>query len=149
MLIAARVVISVLALALVVAVAVTVARRRALARDADLVVCAMRDPGGAHVRPGILRLTRAELEWYTRFGVTARAAYRWPRRGVDLGPPLSLGAEARTGLGHVPAVQVDLTARSSRGGAEQRAQLVLPGCAYTAVRAWAEAAPPAHLPFDY
>lgn len=147
LLIAVEVLVSLLVLSVVLLVAAVLLRRHVLSRDADLVLCALRGPRSTAARTGLLRLTRADLEWHPTFGLTTRPERRWSRRGVDFGPPTPVEAEDRIGLGLVLAVKVDVSARSPRG-TEEHAHLVLPAHAYTAVRAWAEAAPPARLPFD-
>lgn len=113
----------------------TFVRRRAIARGRVLTICARRAHDGDRWRLGLTRLGTSHLEWFSMMGLTRRPAFSWDRAGLDLDAPSGLTGDDAVDL--IPdAVAVWCT------DGDVRVQLALPPFAYTALRSWAEAAPP-------
>lgn len=147
-LVTAEVVVGVCALAIFAFLLLTYLRRRALSRTAEVIVCSLRGMGSDRWRPGLLRCTATYLEWYPMFGLTTRPSRRWDRQSLRLGNLDRLGGandaatdRANAGLFSGQPVLVPVEARTGLGEVVTGELALAPG-PYTAVRAWAEAAPP-------
>lgn len=114
-----------------------VVRRRTISRGKILTLCGLRRSGVVPWRLGLVRFGNGKLEWFTLGGISWRPRYRWARRELELGSPSELPA------GSAPDVLTDPVGVSCRHG-EMVFDLALQRPAYTALRAWLEAAPPGH-----
>ena len=114
----------------------TYARRRVISRGAILfIACGWRANRRNRWRLGHLKLGNTRLEWYSLLGFSTRPQRGWDRVGVDLEAPRPRGRSDL--IDFMPdAVPVPC---SDNG---QRFELGLTPGAYTALRSWAEAAPP-------
>ena len=137
----------VLIVGILVFLLLTLVRRRFIAGGTVPVQCALRLVQGRW-RSGLLKLTHENLEWYPLFGLTWRPRYVWPRYGLEpgeTGPPD--GAERRSALiGIMQPLRVSFQADSGRGPGVF--DLTLSAAAYTALRAWLEAASPPDRRFE-
>lgn len=131
--------------ALVLFVVVTYARRRLIARGADVVVCGLRYEPDARWRVGLVRLSSDSLQWYPMLGWTPRTGQTWVRRSIDLGTPQPM--EPDTALSSVLTSAVRVSARGSTpAGKTAPAELGMAPATYTTLRAWVEASPPSGWP---
>lgn len=123
---------------------VTYWRRRTILRDGEVTLCAFRAES-SRWRTGLLRLGDVSLDWFPLFGVTARPHFRWARVTLDLG----VGRQSEEAEATHPLIGTTLhltfTAVEERLG-PMTAELAVAPERYTAVRAWAEAAPPGTRP---
>ena len=134
-LVSLEVVLGVLAVLVIAFLVVTFVRRRTIGRGRTLPLCGLRRQEDQRWRMGLARLGSSGYEWFTLLGVWPRARYAWDRVDLELGAPQALERADRIDL--IPdAVAVWCTV------AGERYQLALPPSAYTALRSWAEAAPP-------
>lgn len=110
-------------------------RRRAISRGNLLTLGAYRREGATRWRQGFIRFGESELQWFPLGGVSVHPRHRWPRRGLDLGTPVSSGAGPASSS--IPdAVCVPCAHELVRF------DLTMAPAAYTALRSWVEAAPP-------
>jgi len=86
-------------------------------------------------RLGHLRLDNTRLEWFSLLGLSARPQRGWDRVGVDLEAPRP---RRRSDL--IDFMPDAVPVPCSEHG--RRFELALTPGAYTALRSWAEAAPP-------
>ncbi|MGE9809164.1 DUF2550 family protein [Janibacter sp. G1551] len=137
-LVATEVVIAALCLLVLLVIVATLVRRRALAGHKALMPCAMRTPESRRWRLGFVRFGRGTLEWFPLAGVSLRAERTWQRPELDLGLPTEV-TELVPGLPDA----VSVTAQDGQGAV----QLAIAPGNYTAVRSWAESAPPGHTSY--
>lgn len=132
----------------VVALLVTVFwRRRLIMRTGDVSPCAVRPGPDTPWRSGLLRLGPDSLDWFPLVGLTPRPHCRWSRVSIELGIGTvdAPGVFTHPFLGEAVTVPFQADERSrGRIGAE----LAIPADRYTAMRAWAEAAPPSARPYS-
>lgn len=135
-----EIIVGVLFLLVVAFLIVTLVRRRLIAANAVPSLCALRLEGHRW-RSGLLKQTPESLEWYRLFGVMPRAGHVWRRGAVDVA---EVGRAEPTAvsraIGIAAPVQATMVADDPR--APQRFDLLMGAGAYTALRAWLEAAPP-------
>ncbi len=136
-----------LLLAAVVFAIVTLVRRRLIAGTTAPILCVLRVPG-ARWHSGLLTLTAQTLEWYPLFGLLPRPRHVWRRRSLEVADSVVADQSAGRGtlLGITSTVQVSFTADDPSAPAVFEIELA--SGAYTAVRAWLEAAPPVDQRFD-
>lgn len=120
-------------------------RRRLIARGGDVFVAAMREQAHAPWRMGLLRLSSDTLDWFTLIGLTTRPYLRWVRGSLDVGRAVALADEAVDRQIISGALRVTFEGDEVTRG-HVRAELAIAPAPYTAVRAWAEAAPPLDQP---
>ena len=114
----------------------TYARRRVISRGATLLVpCGWRANRRNRWRLGHLRLGNNRLEWFSLLGFSPRPQRGWDRNTVDLDAPRPV---RRSDL--IDFMPDAVPVPCSYNG--QRFELALTPGAYTALRSWAEAAPP-------
>jgi Protein of unknown function (DUF2550) len=111
-------------------------RRRLIARGKPLTVCALREPGDAKWRFGLVRYGTTGLEWFKLAGISLRPARRWERTLLEFGAsqPLPDGERPEILIGG--ALRVDCSYRG------EHFELALARAPYTALRSWLEASPP-------
>lgn len=125
-----------LAVLVVAFLVATFVRRRAIARGATLVVLGGWRRNRHHRwRLGHLRLGPTRLEWFTLLGASLRPQEGWDRSRLELEAPSVRRRSDRLDL--LP----DAAPVACAYGTE-RFELALTPDTYTAVRSWAEAAPP-------
>lgn len=119
---------------------VTLVRRRLIAANSVPSLCALRLEGHRW-RSGLLKQTPETLEWYRLFGVTPRPGHVW-RRGslevTEVGQTNPSTVSRAIGI----AAPIQATFVTDDSSAPGRFDLVMATGAYTALRAWLEAAPP-------
>jgi uncharacterized protein DUF2550 len=120
-------------------------RRRLIARSGDVFVAALREHAHEPWRMGLLRLSSDTLDWFTLIGLTPRPYARWVRGSLDLGHVVALADEAVDRQIISGALRVTFEGDEVTRG-HGRAELAIAPAPYTAVRAWAEAAPPLDQP---
>lgn len=142
-----EVAIGALFLAIAIFLAVTLVRRRLIAGSTVPSLCALR-LADSRWRSGLLKLTAQTLEWYPLFGLFPRPRFVWLRRSLELAEAATSDtAEARGALvGVASPVRVAVVADDPRAPAVF--ELALASGAYTALRAWLEAAPPTDRRFE-
>jgi hypothetical protein len=134
-LVSLEIVVGVLAVVGLAFLAGTYARRRTISRGRLLILCGWRQRPGDSWRLGHLRLESTRLEWFRLFGVSTRPQHCWERAVLDLDPPQDIRRDDVVDL--MPdAAPVRCTYGT------QTFELALTPHAYTALRSWAEAAPP-------
>lgn len=111
-------------------------RRRLIARGKPLTVCALREPGDAKWRFGLVRYGATGLEWFKLAGISLRPARRWERSLLEFGASQHLPVGERPEILIGGALRVDC---SYRGG---HFELALARAPYMALRSWLEASPP-------
>lgn len=109
-------------------------RRRTIARGRLLTVCGLRR-ARAPWRMGLMRYGSGQLEWYPLGGLTVRPKYRWKQRLLELAGPVPV-----TDAAGLEALFDPVSVACRYQG--ERFELALTEPAYTALRSWAEAAPP-------
>lgn len=119
---------------------VTLVRRRLIAGHAVPSLCALRLEG-RRWRSGLLKQTPETLEWYRLFGIMPRPGYVWRRGSLDVTEAERTDPNAVSRAIGV-AVPVQATFLADDPTAPERFELVMATGAYTALRAWLEAAPP-------
>jgi hypothetical protein len=113
----------------------TYARRRAISRGRLLILSGWRRRPGDGWRVGHLRLGSSRLEWFSLFGVSPWPQHGWDRAVLDLEPAQELR--------HTDALDLIPDAAPVRCHyGNHTFELALTPNAYTALRSWAEAAPP-------
>ncbi len=110
-------------------------RRRAIARGKLLAMCAYAREGAAMWRNGFIRFGEGEVEWYPIGGVSLRPRHSWSRRTLDLGTPVAVDPRE-----HLELIDDAVWVPCYDG--TTRFQLAMARPAYTALRAFVEAAPP-------
>jgi hypothetical protein len=135
-LVSAEIVVTVLLVLVLSFLAATYARRRVISRGAILFVpCGWRANRRNRWRLGHLRLANTRLEWYSLLGISSRPQRGWDRATVDLESPRPV--RRSDVIDFMPdAVPVPCSDNGSHF------ELALTPGAYTALRSWAEAAPP-------
>lgn len=147
-LVAIEVVIGACAGLLVLAILALFTRRRLIARRGEVSVAALRLAASPSWQLGLLRLTAQSLDFFPLVGVTTRPRWSWHRGTLELGHAVILDDSSGIddnlppGSVSVPFAGVD------SGGGTTSAHVALPPAPYTAVRAWAEAAPPGEQPMS-
>lgn len=132
-----EVVLGVLITLTVLAVVGTFVRRRVIAGGTALTVCGLRSSQNRRWRLGLMRYGPDALEWFLLGGFSVRPRYRWDRSAMLLEAPRDLGRSESVSL--IPsAVAVAVTMP------QNAFELAMSAPAYTALRAWQEAAPPGH-----
>lgn len=135
-LVSIEVVVGVVLVLLLAFIAGTYARRRAVSRGATLfVLSGWRPDSRQRWRLGHLRLGNARLEWYSLLGISTRPQQAWDRSRLELEAPRVPGRSERVDL--IPDASPVPCAYGQDGF-----ELALTPDAYTALRSWAEAAPP-------
>ncbi len=125
----------------VVFVALTTLRRRLIASDTALSLCAVRVVPSPRWRTGMLQLTSTALEWYPILGLTARAGHRWPRVALEVSSAEAPGEDVPLSLVGVGSIRrVRFFSRAD--GDAAHIEVLLDVDVYTSLRAWIEAAPP-------
>jgi Protein of unknown function (DUF2550) len=107
-------------------------RRRLLASQSSLMLCALRQHS-PNYRLGLLRIAGPRLEWFSLVGPSMRPRRTWDRGRLQLDAP---GAPHEVLAGLPDGVEV-----TCHYGANTF-QLALAPTAYTAIRSWLESAPP-------
>lgn len=113
----------------------TYARRRAISRGRLLILCGWRSGAGEGWRLGHLRLGATRLEWFRLLGISTRPVHRWDRVLLDLDPP-----QRPRSTDVVDLLPDASPVRCTYAG--RTFELALTPTSYTALRSWAEAAPP-------
>jgi hypothetical protein len=135
-LLSAEIAVGVLLLILATFLTATYTRRRVISRGAILFVpCGWRANRRNRWRLGHLKIGNTRLEWYSLLGISTRPKRGWDRVGVDLEAPRP---RRRSDLIDFMPDAVPVPC-SDHG---HRFELGLSPGAYTALRSWAEAAPP-------
>lgn len=117
------------------ALAAMVLRTRAIGRDGNLAVMAVRYPG-ASWRTGMVRYRHDRLEWFSFRSMTMSPRRTWARGDFFLGSRAQLADGDRPAALSGDAVSVGV-----RCGEEVFTIAMAPGD-YTAMRSWSESAPP-------
>lgn len=146
-LLTSEIVLGTLILLLAVFLVVTLIRRRLIAGSGVVTLCALRGRD-TRWRSGLLRMTAEHLQWYPLFGITPCPRHVWERADIEVeGSGTAESADARSAVvGMAAPVQVSFSTDGGRRAS--RFQLVLSSGAYTALRAWLEAAPPTDRRFE-
>ena len=110
-------------------------RTRALGREGNMAVMAIRYPGGAW-RTGMIRYRSNRLEWFSFRSLTTKAEHSWERGDFYLGSRKPLEQQELPRAMSGDAVSVDVECEG-----ERFAIAMAPGD-YTALRSWSESAPP-------
>lgn len=122
-------------------------RRRLIMRRGGVSPCAVRPGPDAPWRSGLVRLGTESLDWFPLVGFSPRPQCRWARISIELG----IGTVDAPGVFTHPflgeAVTVPFRAEELTRGLVG-AELAIPVDRYTAMRAWAEAAPPSARPYS-
>jgi hypothetical protein len=134
-LIPAEIAVGILLLVVVAFLTGTYARRRAISRGRMLILCGWRANRRNRWRLGHIRLGTTRLEWYSLLGLSARPRHEWDRNRLDLSAPREVLRTDRIDL-------LPDAAPVQCSYADQTFDLALTPVAYTALRSWAEAAPP-------
>lgn len=108
-------------------------RRRMLAKDLPLMLCAVRRNGKTHWRLGLVRFGSGTLAWFSLVGPSMRAKRTWDRPRLDVGPPRPV-REPIAGLPDAVGM------RCHHDGEDF--ELAMMPAAYMAMRSWLESAPP-------
>ncbi|MDE9365951.1 DUF2550 family protein [Luteipulveratus sp. YIM 133132] len=109
-----------------------VLRRQAIARGCPLMLMARQKPSGWTL--GMARVTASEVCWFPFLGFSVRPRDRWVRGDLDLGAPLPIHGGRPVSMPDAVSVSC-----SSRAG---DFTIALSSADYTALRSWAESAPP-------
>jgi hypothetical protein len=133
--VSAEIVAGTLVLLALCALAQVYLRRRVIAAGSPLMLCAVRGHGAHQYRLGLLRFADSRLDWFTLLGFGVRPQRSWQRARLDIGAP-SAPHDVLPGL--PSAVEVEC-----RYGTDTFSVALTPA-AYTAVRSWAESAPPGY-----
>ncbi|MDQ2781807.1 DUF2550 domain-containing protein [Lapillicoccus sp.] len=134
-LVSAEVVVGAFVVLLAVGLGLTFARRLVVRRGRTLTLCAWRARPADRWRVGLMRQGSAELAWFTLLGVSTRPRHLWDRAVIDLSAPTILQR-----VDHIELIPDAVLVRCSHG--TEQFELALATPAYTALRSWAEAAPP-------
>ena len=126
-------VLGLLLLIALLAVAFVWLRRRFIAGDKPLMLCAVRTPAEPAWRLGLLRFGSKQLDWFTMMGPSLRPARTWERVDLVLEAP-------RPPSDVVPILGESLTATATSGDAPF--EIAMAPAGLTAIRAWMESQPP-------
>ncbi|KNX36626.1 DUF2550 family protein [Luteipulveratus halotolerans] len=109
-----------------------VLRRHAIARGGPMMLMARQKAAGWSL--GLARVTATDVSWFPLIGLTTRPTVRWQRGDLDLGAPETIRHSRPVAM----ADPVSVTCTSS----SVDFTIALSSADYTALRSWAESAPP-------
>ena len=119
---------------------ITLVRRRLIAGGSSPSLCTVRIEG-ERWSGGLLKQTPRTLEWYPLFGLMPRPRHVWRRGSLDVEDAKQADAHpASRAIGIVAPIHATFVVDDP--GSARTFEVMLPSGAYTALRAWLEAAPP-------